>query len=266
VTITDGEARGGRAERSGVEIYYEVHGAGPPIVLVAGLGDDRTSWEAQVADLKANYEVVVLDNRGIGNSTIAPGPYTIDEMAEDCHAVAEELGLTGVTAIGSSMGGAICQRWALAYPDDLARLVLTNTWARRDPFLDALFSHWIGLGERGLQREIAESLLLFCYSPDYLLRRPETIEEFLAFEPPDLDGFLAAAHACRSHHTVDRLDEIAQPTLVIAGEHDILTRPSLSDELIVGLPNAELARLSTGHMIFWEKPDEFLELVTQFLK
>jgi pimeloyl-ACP methyl ester carboxylesterase len=265
VTPMSGALRVGQASRLDVKIHYEVFGEGPPVVLVAGLGDDRLSWQAQVEELQRAHEVIVFDNRGIGKSTIVPGPYEIRDMSEDCHTLVESLGVSGVTAIGSSMGGAICQLWALEHPQDVDRLILTNTWGRRDPFLEALFSHWIRLGEQGKKQAIAESLLLFCYSPEFLEANPRTVDEFLASELPDLTGFIAASHACRSHELGDRAQDISQPTLVIAGEHDILTRPQFSHELAAQIPKSELETLSTGHMIFWERPTEFINLVHQFL-
>jgi pimeloyl-ACP methyl ester carboxylesterase len=251
--------------KAGVEIAYEAQGAGPPLVLVAGLGDDRTSWAAQIADLARDHRVVAFDNRGVGRSAAPPGPYSIEQMADDAHDIARQLGLGPVTAVGSSMGGAICQQWALRHPDDIQRLVITNSWAERDVFTSALFDHWIAMAERGLSRHIVESLLLFCHCPDYLVRKPGTVKAFLETPAPRLDGFAAAAAACRGHHTLDRAHEIRHPALVLAGEFDILTRPELSKRLAQRMKAARYAALPTGHMVFWEMPDEFNRLVREFL-
>jgi 3-oxoadipate enol-lactonase len=250
----------------GASIYYEAWGDGPPIVLVAGLGDDRMSWDEQVARLADSSLVVTIDNRGIGKSSTPKGPYSIAEMADDAHAVVRRLDLEPVVAIGSSMGGAICQRWTLRHPEDLHRLVLTNTWAEQDRFLDALFCHWIRLGEANAGARILESLLLFSYSPDYLNAHPSQAEQFLSMDPPEATGFVAAAQACRGHQSLAEADAIRQPTLVIAGEHDILTRPWLSRRLASRLSRAEFVSLPTGHMVFWERPGEFGDLVDQFLR
>jgi pimeloyl-ACP methyl ester carboxylesterase len=251
---------------TGVDIYYETVGDGAPVVLVAGLADDRTSWSGQIPALSRDRLVVVFDNRGIGNSSVPSGPYSIDEMADDAHAVVQELGLGPVSAVGSSMGGAICQRWALRYADDLERLVLTNTWAERDAFLDELFSHWIALGENGSGRRIMESLCLFCFSPNHMQAHPTFVAEFLALPPPPLTGFIGAAHACRAHDALAELQSITQPTLVVAGEHDILTRPELSARIVKSIPAARMKLLPAGHMIFWEQSEAFSDLVLQFLK
>jgi 3-oxoadipate enol-lactonase len=186
-------------------------------------------------------------------------------MADDAHAVVQELRLAPVSAVGSSMGGAICQRWALRHPSDLERLVLTNTWGERDAFLDALFSHWIVLGESGSGQRIMESLLLFCYSAEYLRTHPATVREFLALPPPPLAGFVGAAHACRAHDALGDLKAVTQPTLVIAGERDILTRPALSQRIVESIPAARMTPLPAGHMIFWEQPEAFSDVVLRFL-
>jgi 3-oxoadipate enol-lactonase len=259
------ETTGTITTTAGVDIYYRMTGDGPPMVLVAGLGDDHASWAAQTEAFSTDHTVVAFDNRGIGRSSTPPGPYTIEQMADDAHELARALDLDPVVAAGSSMGGAICQRWALRHPDDIDRLVLTNTWAERDPFVGALVDHWISLARAGGGRHIIESLLVFCFCPDFMARNPETVQEFLAFPPPQLEGFMAAAAACRAHHTLEELSQIHHPALVIAGEHDILTRPQLSRHLADCLSDARLASLPTGHMVFWEMPEAFNALVRGFV-
>lgn len=262
MTIRAGTVRTSRD----AEIYYELQGSGPPMALIAGLGDDLTSWEPQIGFFRKHYAVLAIDNRGIGRSSIPEGPYSIRQMADDAHLVVSEIGLDPVIAIGSSMGGAICQEWAINYPDDIDQLVLTNTWAERDAFTDALFDHWIGLGDIGAGSCIMESLLLFCFCPAYINANPDFVKEFLSLDPPPLDGFVASAHACRWHHTIDRLSRVHQRTLVVAGELDILTRPEFSRRLANTLQNGEYTGLPTGHMPFWEMPDEFNRKVAGFLE
>ena len=96
----------------------ELHGRAeaPPVVLIAGLGDDHASWEPVLPYLTPARRCVTFDNRGIGLSPITPGPYRIADLAEDAHALHQALGLGPCVAIGSSMGGAICQEWAIRHP------------------------------------------------------------------------------------------------------------------------------------------------------
>jgi 3-oxoadipate enol-lactonase len=238
---------------------------GAPIVLVAGLGDDHASWEEPAAHLAESHRVVTFDNRGIGGSPITPGPYSVKEMAEDAHQLASELGLGRVTAVGSSLGGAICQEWALAHPEAVERLVLSNSWGERDTFFSGVMEHWIELAGRGSGRDLLFQLALFCFSPGYLHERPETIQEFLDAPVPNLDGFRAAARACQRHHAADRLSAIEAPTLVLGGAHDILTRPELSERLAAAIPDATLSWLPTAHMTFWEEPRRWSTAVSEFV-
>jgi 3-oxoadipate enol-lactonase len=251
--------------RQGVSIHAALEGEGPPIVWVAGLGDDCSSWDRQVADFRDEHLCVTFDNRGIGRSSVPPGPYTISAMAQDAHDVVAGLGIGPVIAVGSSMGGAICQQWAAQHPGDVRGLVLTNTWGRSDGFLRVLFEHWMGLARQD-GRQLLESLLLFSYGADFLAARPDIPAEFLSSAPPDLEGFTAAAQACRDHDALAVLDAITVPALVIVGEGDTLTRPAMGRDLAARLPRASLATVAAGHMLFWERPEEFAGLVREFLR
>jgi len=248
---------------------FAVQAAGPaagrPVVLVAGLGDDHASWDPIIGYLTPRYRCITFDNRGIGLSPITPGPYSIEDMAEDAHALHQALELAPCLAIGSSMGGAICQDWALRYPADVMGLVLSNTWGRSDPFLRVLFEHWGWLAGQGHVDLLLDSLLLFSTSAAYLAANPDTVAAFRASPPPDLDGFRAAAAACRGHDALGRLTDLTQPALVLAGRHDILTRPELSEEIAGIMPNARLELLEAGHMTFWETPETWGLAVADWL-
>jgi len=249
------------------DFFVEQRGAsqGLPLVFVAGLGDDHASWADPVDVLSQSFRCITFDNRGIGRSVVTPGPYSTSGMAEDAEAVAVALGLDVVDAAGSSMGGAICQEWALAHPERIRRLVLSNTWAEPDPWFSALIGHWIDLAGRGSGHDVLYQLALFCFSPTYLREHPDTVPEFLAEGMPDPVGFRGAGEACQGHDAIGRVGAISQPTLVIGAHADILTRPELSRNLAEALPNASLVWLDAGHMIFWEKPREWADAVRAFL-
>jgi 3-oxoadipate enol-lactonase len=251
--------------RAGGEINVTVRGSGPPLIWVAGLGDDHTSFDAQVDKFADQYTCVAYDNRGTGLSTILPGPYTMKDYADDAHDVVTALGLAPVTAVGSSMGGAICATWALHYPEDIAQLVLSNTWAEQDPLLDLLTGHWMALAMSGANDRLAESLLMGCFSGEYFKQHPEIIPEFLAAPLPDMDGLKAAISACQGHDLLDRLAEIEVPALVISASQDAVVRPQMSSRIAERLQRARLVEIDSGHMIMWEQPDLFAETIKAFL-
>jgi len=246
------------------EFRVEQYGdpGGQALLFVAGLGDDHTSW-SDVLPVFSAYRCMTFDNRGIGGSLTSAGPYTIAQLAQDAHALTTELGLTDLTVIGSSMGGAICQEWLLAHPTAIRRAVLTNTWARTDAFCKLLFDTLIMLADKGLRTELAQLGTLLSRSPAFIDANP-------GLDPADgsginLVGFAAAARACARHDTLARLPGIEQPILVVAGAHDILTRPELSRQLADALPAAELVTIDAGHMTFQDDPAGWGRSVAEWL-
>lgn len=251
--------------RAGGQILVKVEGSGPPIVWVAGLGDDHGGWAAQVADFSGTHTCVTFDNRGAGRSTALPGPYSMSDFADDAHDVLTQLDVGPAVAVGSSMGGAICQRWALDYPADLSHLVLASTWGEQDPYLSLLLRHWVSLIESEQPQRLAESLFLGCYSGSYLRQHSEVIDEFLATPLPDLEALKASIAACLGHEALDELATVDIPTLVIGGTLDIVARVELSERMAERLPNAVLKTIASGHMVIWEQPDDFASVVRDFL-
>lgn len=250
----------------GVKLRYRRQGAdGNPIIYLCGLGDNLTSWQSQIDIFSETNNVIALDNRGAGESETPEGPYSVARMADDAHELISELGCGPVTAIGVSMGGAICQEWALRHPGDIDRMVVSSTWAAPDVYLDTLYAHWQALAASGDRRALIESLLLYCWSPGYLSSHPDVIQPFIEEETLNLAGFIAAAEACRAHNTMERVATIDQETLLLIGADDILIRPELSHALADQLPRVQVKTLPTGHMPYWEQPAEFAAIVKAFL-
>ncbi|MEV7289773.1 alpha/beta hydrolase [Streptomyces sp. NPDC093252] len=245
---------------------YKVSGnpEGKPLVFVGGLGADKNSWD-EVLDGFSRYRCISFDNRGSGDSPTTPGPYTITQLAEDAHAVVTALGVAGAPAVGSSMGGAICQEWAFLYPDDMSKLVLTNTWSRTDSYGRVLFEHVAFLAAEGHAAAVSDAALLFSFSPDFVRTNPAVAQEARAAASLDMIGFEAAAHACRNHDSHNKLDSIHHPTLVIAGLRDIVTSPWHSEAIVAEMPNASLIQIDAGHSVCGERPDEWASVVSRWL-
>jgi 3-oxoadipate enol-lactonase len=241
---------------SGATIHADQTGSGPPIVLVAGLGDDHTLWDPLVPSLTRDHRCLTFDNRGAGRSSAPQPPHEIATWAQDARDTAQALGATPAVIIGCSMGGAIVQEWVLRHPDDAIALVLISTWARTDDTISRTLREWIRLAAIGDLGTLTQSMLAACLDDPLATSVNEA--------PPDRDGFIAQATACMHHDTQDRLGEIAVPTLVIAGTRDRLISPRNADELAARIPNAELARIDTGHVPFWERPAEVARLIATF--
>src|SRR5206468_12644520 len=112
---------------AGVNIAYEVLGEGEPLTLVHGLAYDRAGWGGLPAALSAHFRVVLVDNRGVGESDAPPGPYTVAGMAEDVVTVLDDAGIERTNLFGVSLGGYIAQELALTYPERVDKLILAST-------------------------------------------------------------------------------------------------------------------------------------------
>ncbi len=125
--------------RDGAELHYEVHGSGPVLFLVAGLGGDGRWWGDNVSELARQFTVVVHDHRGTARSSLSRIDYSVSQMADDALQLIEGLGYDKVHWCGHSTGGAMGQVLAIEHPERIGRLVLSATWAKTDAFFRRLF-------------------------------------------------------------------------------------------------------------------------------
>lgn len=113
-----------------VELYYESHGSGVPLMLLGGLGLDVSEMGMLIGPLADRFRVIAVDNRGAGRSAKPPGPYSIEQMAADVAGLMDRLDLPRAHLLGISMGGRIAMALALAWPGRVNRLVLVATSPR----------------------------------------------------------------------------------------------------------------------------------------
>ena len=257
------------AEGSGVRIAYDEAGAGPPLVLVHGLGCARWGWEPVVEPLAARFRVVTLDNRGIGASEVPRGPYTTRAMAEDVVSVLDAADIERAHVVGTSLGGMVAQELALGWPERVDRLVLVCTTPGGPTAFPlpertlALMAEAPALAPEVALRRFVENAL----APDV---NPAVVERVYAFRlahPPDPVGWQAQAAAGAAHDAWDRLSDVEAPTLVVHGTADVVVDHRNAALLAAQIPDARLRLLhAAGHLLFWERPGEFVALVEEFLR
>lgn len=261
------------ASVGGLRMYYEWHGrdAGPPVVLVMGLGGDCTAWPFQLAALAPRYRVLVLDNRGAGRSEAPDEPYTIGGMAADLLGLLDVLAVERAHLLGLSMGGAIAQEAALAAPGRVLSLQLHATWAGPHAYFQALVRA-VRVVRTRLDREgFHRALALWLFAPETFVRQPELVELIVQRATHDphaapLHGYLRQSDAVLAHDARARLGRIRCPTLVAVGGQDLLTPPAFAHELATLIPGARLEILpGVGHGALWEAPDAFNAACLRFL-
>ena len=112
---------------NGINIEYDIHGSGNPLVLISGLGYDRWMWHKMIPHLATYFQVIAFDNRGVGGTDKPKGPYSARLLADDTAALLQALGIEKTAVLGHSMGGFIAQSLALNYPQLIDKLILSAT-------------------------------------------------------------------------------------------------------------------------------------------
>lgn len=250
------------AKINGINLNFEIDGHGKPLVLISGLGADLKAWIFQ-RSFRKHFQVIRLDNRGVGKSDRPTGPYTIRTMADDIIGLLDHLGIDAANILGVSMGGMIAQEIAINYSQRVSKLVLGCTFAC----------------QRGNSGQTEEYAKVRSMSPAEARTRVVSLANNrpinrLIFVPLMRliaakgweAGFQAQREAIRNHDTLERLHLIQSPTLVIVGTKDKVIRPSSSDVIAERIPNVRLVRIEKGsHSISAEYRKEFNKAVLRFL-
>jgi len=255
-----------------VRIAWERQGSGTPLLLIHGLGYARWGWEPVLPGLAERFDVMLFDNRGIGESDAPPGPYTAAEMADDAIQVLDEAGVGRAHVVGTSLGGMVAQELALGHPDRVDRLVLACT-TPGGPKAHPMPQRTLTLMAEAATLEPAVALRRFvenALAPATVAEHPELVDRILAHRiatAQDPVAWAAQAAAGATFDAFERLGALAARALVQHGDEDVVVDPRNADLLVELLPDARLERLQgTGHLFFWEAPERFVSSVSAFLE
>lgn len=260
----------GKFYSADAELYYEIYGDGPPLLLIAGLGSDSASWQTVVPPLAKHFRVICPDNRGAGRSVCAGGPLSVDLLAEDCAALIGHLGYEKVHVAGHSMGGFIAQRLTVLHPDRVDRLVLSATGAKSSRRNVLLFSDLARRLEDEDPAQWFRSLFYWIYTPA-LFERERALAGALDFalnypwkQSPTF--FRAQVEAIAGFDGKGDLAKISVPVLVLAGEKDLLFPLQECREFAALIPGAKFKILGgAAHSMHAENPRAFAVPVVEFL-
>ncbi|MDR2566182.1 MAG: alpha/beta hydrolase [Bifidobacteriaceae bacterium] len=254
-----------------IDIRYEVEGDGAQtVVLINGLADELETWAGQVPALVDNgFKVVTIDNRGIGQTSKPAGPYSAEMLADDIKAVVDHLGLGRYHLMGVSMGGMIAQTYALKYGADLSSVTLACTYAAPGPFCSRMFAMWADTATVMGVPQVMRDVTLWAFTLDFFRDRGEELAEFesaMRYMNQPVPAYLAQLAVIQDFDESARLGDLASiPTLVLAGEQDILIPTRLSKELSDLIPGSVFRTTKGGHGCCWEYPDEFNAAFIGFL-
>jgi 3-oxoadipate enol-lactonase len=249
---------------NGIDLYYEVHGEGPALVLAHGGGGSHLSWWQQVPEFSKRYKVITFDHRSFGNSPDAPNGPGPQAFVQDLTALLDHLGVQKAAVAGQSMGGWTVCGFAAAHPERTSALILCDTTGGvQTP--EIAKSH-ATIRERG-QGSLSE-ILKNAYARSYPERQPEMcflyqqISALNTRVTPNLAPILFGVK-----HDIRPIVEKKIPTLLLVGEEDVLTPPEAMASIAVQIPQAKFVKVpGAGHSAYFECADEFNRIVAEFLR
>ena len=237
-------------------IAFEVSGRGPRVVMIQGVGLGGCGWLPQVEELKARYEILTFDNRGISGSLAKSSPVTIEQMAKDTSELMNHIGWESAHIVGHSMGGLIAQQLAVDIPQKVKSLALLCTFSQGKEGLGLTPRMlWIGartkIGTAAMRRA---AFLEILYAPQELehLNRVDAAASLMPVFGHDLGEQPAIAMrqigAMSRHNLFSRLNELKSiRTIVLSGRHDPLALPKYGRRLAEQISGSKYIEFDAAH-------------------
>lgn len=247
-------------------LYYEVHGSGPPLLLLHGLGSSTRDWALQLPDWTPHFRCILVDARGHGRSAKRPVPTGVPQLAGDIAALLRVLDVRAVHIVGLSMGGMIGCQLALDQPGLVRSVVVVNS----GPALVArTAADRVALWQRLAISRLLGMRRMGRFLAGRLLPRPDQAELRQLFEERwaenDRTAYLATLRSLVGWDVTDRLAALTCPVLVVAAEHDY-TPVAAKAAFTARLPRAELVVVADSrHATPIDQPQTFNRIVSGFL-
>lgn len=256
---------------NGLNMRYTWQGneTGAVLVLINGLLTDLSSWNSHLPSFTDRFRVLTYDCRGQGESDKpTDGAYTSAQHAADLRGLLDALGVSEAAMLGVSNGGCIALEFATRWPERVRALVLANTYGRADTALQVKLNSWLaGMAAGG-------SPLRFDVATPWVWGATFLNNNFEALKPFREKGLTLPVHAVRNlilgGMEMDLLEAAANitcPTLLLAGDEDVLTPLSYTHELQRRIVGSRIQMLEkAGHCMFLEQADRFARVAADFLQ
>jgi 3-oxoadipate enol-lactonase len=248
-----------------IDVYYEVHGSGPRVLTISGTGGDlRHNPLRGQGPLECAHEVLMYDQRGLGQTSKPDQPYTMADYADDAAALMDALGWEHAHVVGTSFGGMVAQHVALRHPARVDRLVLacTSPGGAGGSSFDLLAFGDLPPAERATRwLPLLDTRCDMTTEPPTLPPGMEPVAKAISstYGRPSDDPVVAMGarrqlEARAGHDVWDDLANITAPTLVIGGRYDGQAPPENSGHLAARIPGARLVFCEGGHVFFQQDP------------
>ena len=212
---------------NGIDIGYAIHGEGEPVVFINGYTMVKEAWGKITDEVSKHFRVVAFDNRGVGESSVPAGDFTIADMAADTVGLMDALNIDSAHIFGVSMGGLIAQILLLDYPDRIKKAVLgcTSHGGRHavqpsKEVFDILASN---ADPSKTPEEIVRGKVPIVFSERFIREEPEQLEALIQRNLqyfPSPEGAKGQMNALGRLNVKRRLHEIDRPVLAVTGSDD----------------------------------------------
>jgi pimeloyl-ACP methyl ester carboxylesterase len=253
---------------NGINLYWEQSGEGPRLLMFNGSGSTIDRMRPLLQVLAAHFNVVMHDQRGLGNTEIPEGPYSMSDYATDAIALVDHLGWDTFNVMGISFGGMVAQEFAVTVPERVERLALLCT-SPGGPGGSSYPLHELRSMNEEERASVAMTIMDTRFTPEWLEEHPadklfvQGIRgDYGATPGSEAErGEIEQLAARRTHDVWERLGAISAPTFVGAGRFDGIAPLSNSEAIAQRIPNAELHVYEGGHGFFAQDASAFPEII-----
>lgn len=260
------------AKLKNINLYYEIHGKGEPLLMLTDIADDIQTWQFIIANLSKHFKLILLDNRGSGRSDTPDTEYSIEQFADDSIALIDFLNIPKIHILGHGMGGYIAQEIAIQHSDRVLKLILECSAPYSTIRNNQLYRIFEDLIENKIDKALwHKNFYYWIYSHKFLSDTEfmDALIQFNIYYPfaQSTLGFKKQIEALSKFDSRTRLSKITAETLVIIGEEDILVRAKDTEKLYQGITMASYPVFieKCAHSIHNEDPKTFVHTILSFL-
>ena len=263
-------------KRDETEIYYEVHGDGPPFLFCSVTGLDHQAWKFhQVEEFSRDHKVILFDYRGTGKSSKTVEKYSIKLFTDDAAAILDHLQVEQAIVCGHSIGGVVAQLLAIDHPRLVKKLILASSGTAHPGAHGIPLAMCRDMVRKGFEGYIREHTIDTGWTKEFVAKNPALIEKFLQVRISGiapLENYLYFVLARQEHDHMVRLKEIKVPTLVLVGDDENHgatdnTHWAAAHHLAKEIPHAKLVVLKgEGHHYLATNPAAAHRAIHEFIK